>query len=611
MKDVNAIEHQAAGECKTSRKKRSTMKTSTIAAKFLTVALLCGAATAFAAESEQVPAPFAAISVANDAKAGVKEARVAGEDITLNLKVPAFSPLFSQTPVALVNDDPILIDEFVTTLTALHEGGGEKKAGKKDFEQVLSRLINARLILHEGLTMGLDEQPDTKKLLADFSESSLREVLKRKQLKDLKPDADLVNKIYRQLVQEWKIRSVKFDRKEDAETFAKELASGGEFAALADKLIDGNKAEGGKTGEYVKPKDLLEQIAAALAPLKTGQTTHVLAVGPAFTVVLLEETRYPEGNVAAMDEAQGRALELKSTQVLNEYWETLKKKYVKINKKVLDKIDFEATKPGFKKLLKDKRVVVQIKGEKPITVGMLTEEMQKKFFHGVEEAIKMKKVNEGKYPTVEDMLLKSLFRLEALKQGVDKSEEYRQANRKYKDSLVFGMFIDKVVVPDVKVTNGEVEDYYNAHIADYSTPAMVKLKALAFGRQNQAEAAIDKLRKGAEFQWLKANSEGLVAEGSTGLLEFGATPLINKNLPEPLQRAIYGAKTGDLRLYASPEGYYYAVQIMDIVEPKPSPMEKERKVIAQKLFGDKVGKSVEDWGTKLRAASTVKVFLAP
>ena len=39
------------------------------------------------------------------------------------------------------------------------------------------------------------------------------------------------------------------------------------------------------------------------------------------------------------------------------------------------------------------------------------------------------------------------------------------------------------------------------------------------------------------------------------------------------------------------------------------PMEKERKTIAQKLFGEKVGKSVEEWGAKLRAASTVKVYL--
>ncbi|MDD2582905.1 MAG: peptidyl-prolyl cis-trans isomerase [Desulfuromonadaceae bacterium] len=597
------------------------MKTSAAIAKVITVTVLCGAATAFGAGPAPTPAPTpvtaattakgTAATAKGTAKAKVTEKNITGEDITLTLKVPAFSPRFSQTPVALVNDDPILLDEFTTTLAAMHEDGAGvgKKAGKKDFEQVLNRLVNAHLIVQEGFAMGLDDLPETKKLVADFSESSLREVLKRRQVKDLKPDPDTVNKIYQQQVQEWKIRSVKFGHKEDADAFAKELAGGGKFATLADKLIDGGKAEGGKTGAFVKPKDLLPQIAAALAPLKAGQTTAVLAIGPAFTVVEREDTRYPEGNSAAMDEAKGRASEIKTAYVLNAYWESLKKKYATINKKLIDKIDFEAAKPGFKKLLKDNRVVASIKGEKPVTVGQLAQEMQSKFFHGVDEAIKMKKVNEGKYPTLEDILMKKILRMEALRLGIDNSDEYRQANRKYKDSLVFGLFIKKAVVPDIKVTNGEIEDYYNAHIADYSTPAMVKIKALAFGKQNQAEAAIEKLRKGAEYQWLQANAEGLVAGDKPGLLDFGANLLISKNLPEQLQRAIDGAKKGDLRLYASPEGYYYAVQIQDFVPAKPAPLKDERKTIAQKLFGEKVGTSLEGWGTKLRAASTVNIYL--
>jgi len=574
--------------------------------------MLFGVSATFAAETAPAPAAVGPTAIGN-AKAGegAGEKTPAGDDITLTLKVPAFSPRFSQTPVALVNDDPILLDEFVTTLEALHEGGtGGRKAGKTDFDQVLNRLINARLILQEGLTMGLDELPEAKRLLADFKESSLREVLKRRLLKDLTPDPEVVKEAYRQLVREWKIRSVKFDGKEAADAFAKGLAGGGEFAALADKLIDDKKAEGGKTGEYVKPQELLPQIAAALAPLKAGEATPVIPVGTGFTVVKLEEIRYPEGNAAAMAEARARATDARGTRIMNEYWEGLKKKQAKINRKLIDKLDFEAPKPGFKKLLKDKRVIVAIKGEQPITVALLAEEMQKKFFHGVDEAIRVKKVNEGKYPAIEDMLLKRLFRQEALRQGIDKSDDYRQANSKYKESLVFGLFVDKVVVPEIKVTNGDVQEYYTAHLADYSTPAMVKLKALAFGKQGQAEAAIEKLRKGAEFQWLQANAEGLVPAQSPGLMEFEATPVITRNLPEKLQQTIDGAKPGDFRLYASPEGYSYAVQVLDVINPQPSPLEKERKAIAQKLFGEKIATSVEEWGAKLRAASSVKIYLA-
>jgi hypothetical protein len=594
------------------------------------IALLIGA-SAFAADQKAPPAaagagtkPGATESAKGEAKGstageakdiGTTEGKVVPapeESATVMLKVPAFSSRFAQTPVALVNEDPILMEEFTAALESIHESAGaagDKKAGKKDYASVLNRIINARLIIQEGTAMGLDELPEVKKQIDAFAESSLKEILKRHQVKNIKPDEKTVETLYQQAVQEWKIRSVRFEKKADAEELAKELKAGGKFDELADKLIDSGKVQGAKEGEFVKPKDLLPQIAGVLSTMKAGEVTPVLPIGPAFTIVKLEEIRYPAGNTAAMEEAQARATELKTMSVLNDYWETLKKKYVKINKKVLDKLDFEAPKPGFKKLLKDKRVVAEIKGEKPVTVGQLAEEIQKKFFHGVEEAIKLKKVNEGKESTLEDMLLDRVFKMEARKQGIDKSEEYRVTNKKYRDSLVFGMFINKAVAPEIKVTVGEIEDYYKEHIADYSSPEMLKIKGLAFARKNDAEDAIDKLRKGAEFQWLQANAAGQVAANSPGLLEFGDTPLITRNLPEQLQKAVAAVKAGDIRLYGSLEGYYYLLYIQDVIPAKPSPLEKERKEIAQKVFGAKMTKAVEEWAEKLRNAYTVKIYL--
>ncbi len=593
----------------------------TLAMKMIVgIALLIGV-SAFAAEQKTPPAEAGA-GVKAEAKEGAKsEAKEGaateatpspGETAMVLLKVPAFSSRFAQTPVALVNDDPILMEEFSGALESIHESAGaagDKKAGKKDYASVLNRLVNARLIIQEGTAMGLDELPDVKKQIDAFAESSLKEILKRRQVKNLKPDEKTVEKLYQQMVQEWKIRSVRFDKKTDAEDLEKQLKAGGKFDELANKLIDSGKVQGAKEGEFVKPKDLLPQIAAVLSTLKPGQVTPVLPIGPAFTIVKLEDIRYPAGNVEAMEAAQAQALELKSTRVLNEYWESLKKKYVKINSKVLHKLDLEAPKPGFKKLLKDKRIVAEIKGLKPITVGQLTEAVEKKFFHGVEEAIKLKRVNEGIYPTLEDMLLDRVFKMEARKQGIDKSEEYRTTNKKYRDSLVFGMFINKAVAPEIKVTQGEIEDYYKEHIADYSSPEMLKIKSLAFARKNDAEDAIDKLRKGAEFQWLQANAAGQVAASSPGLLEFGDAPLITKNMPEQLQKAVTAVKTGDVRLYTSLEGYYYLLYIQDVIPAKPSPLEKERKEIAQKIFGAKMTKSVEDWAEKLRKAYPVKIYL--
>ena len=45
---------------------------------------------------------------------------------------------------------------------------------------------------------------------------------------------------------------------------------------------------------------------------------------------------------------------------------------------------------GFEVLLKDKRVVAEIKGEKPITVGELTDYLKQQIYHGVGMAIEVR-----------------------------------------------------------------------------------------------------------------------------------------------------------------------------------------------------------------------------
>lgn len=558
---------------------------------------------------------FAPASPRNEGKEEVKaETKVmapALEAAQINLKVPLFSPLFAKLPVATVEDEPILLQELIDTLAVAHgQMGDEKAAGRQNFEKVLQRLINIRLILLEAANMGIDELPELKQAVDDYAEAHLRETLKQRQIKDVKPDDKVVEGLYREAVKEWKIRSLKFDKEEDAKAFAQEIEKGGDFSALADKLIESGKAEGAKTGEFLKPESLLPEIADAVAALKVGSVSPVIPIGPAFTILKLEDIRYPEGNAEAREAAYYQARVQKQQQVINKYNDSLIKKYVKTDKQLLKKLDFEAAKPGFEKLLKDKRAVARVKGEKPITVADLAEGIRQKFFHGIESAIKEKKVNAFIVPVMNEKLTKMIFTLEAKRLGIDKSEEFKKDISDYKDSILFGAFVQKVITPDVRLTEDEIKAYYNEHIAEYSSPAMARIQGVVFTKKNYAEDAIDKLKKGTDFQWVKNNAEGQVEkEKSESLLEFSGKLLVMKNFPDPLQKVIAGAKSGDIRFYQSPDGFFYALLVQDMFPPKASPLESERKEINKKIFGLKLNEAVEEWGEKLQKEYSVKIFI--
>ena len=203
---------------------------------------------------------------------------------------------------------------------------------------------------------------------------------------------------------------------------------------------------------------------------------------------------------------------------------------------------------------------------------------------------------------------KKILLLEAKKQGIDKTQEYKDKVMDYENSLVFGLFIRNIVEPDSKLKEEEVKAYYNDHIKDYTYPEMVQLSSLVFAKKADAESSLDKLQKGDDFMWVKDNAEGQVT-GTEDPLKFDHVTLFLTDLPETLQKLVSGAKAGTYGIY--PEtGQYYVVFIQDVIPSRNRPFEEVREEIAKKLYNEKVNKVTADWAAKLSASSEVKVYLA-
>ncbi len=94
-----------------------------------------------------------------------------------------------------------------------------------------------------------------------------------------------------------------------------------------------------------------------------------------------------------------------------------------------------------------------------------------------------------------------------------------------------------------------------------------------------------------------------------GILTFDGKLLSTKDLPEGLRKMISGAKAGDTRLYASPEGYCYVLFIQEVLTSRPQSYEEVREIVSRKIFDDKIRNAIEDYADKLRAVSDVRVYL--
>jgi hypothetical protein len=322
----------------------------------------------------------------------------------------------------------------------------------------------------------------------------------------------------------------------------------------------------------------------------------------------LEDVRFPKNN-EALAHAREEALKEKKIRSLKAYSEALKKKYVKVDRKLFEGLDYEAPEPGLDKLGKDQRVIAKIKGGMKITVAIFTESLKKKFFHGVEQASEKRKVNRKKDEVLDELVMKIIYEKEAMRLKIDRMKIYKDMVEEHRRSILFGTFIGKAIIPGIKVEEAEMKAYHAGNLWDYAFPETIKMQSLVFANKEDALDAVDKLKKGADFQWVTVNASGQVDKGSVrNLMEFDENVLVSDEIPEGVRNAISGATSGDYRIYTSPEGYIYVFYIREINPARPKPFESVEGEIRKRLFDKKLQEAVEGYGKKMRAASEIEVL---
>jgi hypothetical protein len=520
-------------------------------------------------------------------------------------------PLRNGRPVvALVNRATISLDEFLR-----ERGPSANRArllqgrGNAEDLALLDRLITIKLIVKEAATMGLDEVPEIQKQVEVTSREILREVLIDRLVKHITPDPVAVEKLFRESVREWKTTSLLFQSDEAAKGARKEIANGATFAGVATRAVTAKTAKSESDTEFHSKKDYLPQIAEALAALQVGKVSPVIRLQSGFVIVRVVDVRYP-ANAEAREAAKKQVVSQQQVVFLKAHEQVMRRQFVVVNKALMSSVNYEATQPTIEALLKDTRVVAQIKGAPSVTVGDLTDYLRLQYFHGSDQPSQRRRMNDKKEDALDATLGRRLLNMEAQKLGIDKTNAYLDRITGYKESLIFDSFVQKVIAPENKMRQEEVSQYYNGHLKEYSTPGMLRVRSLAFGRRGAGEDAMRKLREGADYGWLAANAEGRVAKGAPGLLTFDGQPVLIDSMPDGLQKALAGARAEEFKLYASPEGHFYVLAVQQVIGATPRPYEDVKDEIAKKLYGEKIKKAVESYAGKLRAQSKVEAYLA-
>ncbi|WP_321366749.1 peptidyl-prolyl cis-trans isomerase [uncultured Desulfuromusa sp.] len=544
------------------------------------------------------------------------------KDGLMLIEIPLFSEFFPEIPVALVNEEPVTVAEFSEDLQAVHnEMSGHESTGgsKQNIQRLMDRLITARLIEQESRNIGFDQTPSFKKQAEEFAEKSLLYALLNNQLERKSLDTEAVDALYRQISLQGQFENYHFTLEKNAVALLERHKAGEDFDSLISAAITNKQATKTTQQEYLKFKDLLPNIASEAANLEVGGISQIFRQADGFLIFRLTDRQFVE-DPHALDYARKNVWERQKSEFASQYTTETVDRYSKFNQAAQDDLDFSKIKennPNIKlgealePLLKDQRVLVTVKGPNPvqITVAQLAQKIKDNYFHGVDIALDAAEVDAKKQEILDDTLFRIAGTFEAQKLGLDQTPRYRMEVAEFERRILFDVFMAKVITPDIRYGEEEIQNYYDKHQADYMTPAMFKFKSLPFYRQADAEKAAAKLQDGSDFKWVSANSEGLVDVQNKDLLQFDRNILSLSSLPASLQQQAAGVKRGDSLVYAEPDNFHYVLYFEDVFPPEPRPYDQVRKELLGIVYQQKVTATLNEWVEKLKEAYETKVFL--
>ena len=151
-----------------------------------------------------------------------------------------------EVPVlARVNGESITIDDLYRELEDYHRAvqDPQQTVQRPQLDNLLDRLINARLIVQEARNIGLDEQDAYLSLIDGYRGGALRRLVLDQQVGDVKPDPSKVKEIYELLVTRYRIRGVLMESKEEAERLHQRADVGEELEPLIAELVAEGQAK--------------------------------------------------------------------------------------------------------------------------------------------------------------------------------------------------------------------------------------------------------------------------------------------------------------------------------------------------------------------------------
>lgn len=209
---------------------------------------------------------------------------------------------------------------------------------------------------------------------------------------------------------------------------------------------------------------------------------------------------------------------------------------------------------------------------------------------------------EGRKEIVDGLVSIKTLAWEARKRGIDKQDGVRM-KISYLTDQTLAKELENELKKSFKVSDAEIEKYYNDHQEKYVTPDRIKARHILVDKEDQARSLLKQIRKGADFELLaKQNSKCPSASKGGDLGWFG------KGKMDPsFENAAFALKNGEVGDVVKSSFGYHVIRLDDRRENKTRTLDQVKKSIERIVQREKMEKEVNALKENIRKQASVSV----
>jgi parvulin-like peptidyl-prolyl isomerase len=213
------------------------------------------------------------------------------------------------------------------------------------------------------------------------------------------------------------------------------------------------------------------------------------------------------------------------------------------------------------------------------------------------------RIKKSKEEILNNWIDRKLIDQEALSRHYEREPEFKGRVKRYEDQLLKRTFINRVIIPQIKISDKDLKDYYSKHQEDFIKPTRFRIQQITVKTVEEAKDVLNSLQNGANFSWLAKRK----SIDSVALIGGTIGWRTKDQLPKPIREVIDTLKPGDISPILEVDSLYRIIRLQEKTEKEFKEFNEVKDSVYRAVFRERFKEIYNKYIDKLKEDAQIEI----